>query len=102
MIFIQLSSFERSAKGLFSEEDILELEITLIENPQAGDVIPGGFGLRKLRRPLQGRGKRGGARVIYYHISAAGKIILISAYAKNEKSDLTKEQLKQLTKLCHE
>ena len=64
--FRRLQTFERSSSGLFTEADLLELEIALLLNPEAGAVIPGARGLRKLRRPLAGRGKSGGARVIYY------------------------------------
>jgi hypothetical protein len=69
----------------------------LAVNPAAGDLISGGRGLRKLRRPLRGQGKRGGARVIYYHVTAQGRILLIAAFAKNVQSDLSHDQLEQLS-----
>jgi hypothetical protein len=65
MIFIELPIFIRCTAELFSDEDIRAMQNTLLENPNAGDLIQGGRGLRKLRVPLSGRGKRGGARVIY-------------------------------------
>jgi len=68
----------------------------LLENPSAGDLIPGGRGLRKLRVPLPGRGKRGGARVIYYHWVSKEQCYLVYAYAKNVAANLTKEQLHRL------
>ena len=61
--------------------------------------MPGGRGLRKLRRPAKGRGKRGGARVIYYHVNAQHLILLIVAYAKNEQEDLDRRQLQILAQL---
>jgi hypothetical protein len=94
--FVRFSTFEKSASGLLSEADILELELQLAAQPEAGDVIPGSRGLRKLRRPAQGRGKRGGARVIYYHVPSQDQILLIFAYAKNRQSDLTRRQLQLL------
>jgi hypothetical protein len=97
--FVRLPTFERTAAGLFSELDVLELELALLANPAAGDLIPAGHGLRKLRRPLAGRGKRSGARVIYYHISTEGRIYLVFAYAKNAQKDLTRVQLKRLAQL---
>ena len=61
--------------------------------------IAGGSGLRKLRWSVQGRGKRGGARVIYYRHVPGDRIYLIYAYVKNEQSDLTREQIKLLSQL---
>jgi len=102
MEFIRLFSFEKSADGLFTESDLLELEIALITRPNAGDLIPGGKGLRKLRFAAKGHGKRGGARVIYYHIDGDGLIYLVFAYPKNEQENLTHKQLSQLIKLIYE
>jgi hypothetical protein len=97
--FVRFPAFEKSAKGLVSEADILELEMHLAVHPHAGDLIPGGRGLRKLRRPAKGRGKRGGARVIYYHVNTQHLILLIVAYAKNEQEDLDRRQLQILAQL---
>jgi hypothetical protein len=96
MVFVELPIFVRCASDLFSDEDIAELQGTLLENPDVGGLIPGGRGLRKLRMPLTGRGKRGGARVIYYHWVSKEQCYLVYAYAKNMASDLTKEQLRRL------
>ena len=98
MEFTHLAIFERSAHGLLTGLDVLELELALMLDPAAGQVIPGGRGLRKVRRPLAGRGKRGGARVIYYHLASNHTIYLVFAYAKNQQADLTKNQLQQLVK----
>lgn len=99
MEFGHLHTFEKTAAGLLSETDVLELEVQLIAQPDAGDMIPGGRGLRKLRRPAKGRGKRGGARIIYYHVIADSVVLLILAYAKNEQEDLTRDQLRTLATL---
>lgn len=96
MVFIELPIFVRCAEDLFSDDDLAEMQNTLLENPAAGDVIPGGRGLRKLRVPLPGRGKRGGARVIYYHWVSKEQCYLVYAYAKNVATDLTQEQLRRL------
>lgn len=98
MEFKRLMTFERSAAGLLSETDVMELELALVFAPESGDLIPGGKGLRKIRRAMTGRGKSGGARVIYYYISKAATIYLVFAYAKNRQSDLTKNQLAALAK----
>ena len=63
--FARFPTFEKTATGLLSEADIFELEMLLTVRPEAGDLIPGGRGLRKLRSPAKGHGKRGSARVIY-------------------------------------
>ena len=99
MVFVELPIFVRCAQDLFSDDDLRELQLTLLENPVAGDLIPGGRGLRKLRAPLQGRGKRGGARVIYYHWVSHDQCYLVYAYAKNVAADLTKDQLRRLAEL---
>ncbi len=96
MEFIHLATFTRSASGLMSEADVFELELALVREPVAGDMIPGGRGLRKLRRPLAGRGKSGGARVIYYYVASDEQIYFVFAYAKNRQADLTKTQLTEL------
>ncbi len=71
-------------------------------SPEAGDVIPGGCGLRKLRWSAQGRGKRGGARVIYYRHVPGECIYLIYAYVKSRQSDLTRDQIGILAHLMKE
>lgn len=96
MVFVELPIFVRCASALFSDDDIRELQLTLLKNPAAGDLIPGSRGLRKLRVPQPGRGKRGGARVIYYHWLDHERCYLVYAYAKNVVADLTKDQLRRL------
>ncbi len=99
MVFVELPIFVRCSQELFSDDDLRELQVTLLENPAAGDLIPGSRGLRKLRAPLPGRGKRGGARVIYYHWVSQDRCYLVYAYAKNVAADLTKDQLRRLADL---
>jgi hypothetical protein len=68
----------------------------LAEHPGDGKIIKGSGGIRKLRWAGSGRGKRGGLRVIYYWWTAKDRISMLIVYAKNERDDLTAEQLKQL------
>ncbi len=82
-----------------ADEEYAELQMALVANPQAGNLIPGGGGLRKIRWKMKGRGKRGGARIIYYFAVKNDLILLLDIYAKNEKSDLTKDELKMLVKI---
>ena len=71
-------------------------------NPLAGDIIPGGGGLRKVRWARQGKGKRGGVRVVYYIHDASIPLFLITVYAKGRKDDLTPDELKAMRKLAAE
>jgi hypothetical protein len=81
------------------DEQYLELQLALVENPKLGDLVPGSGGLRKVRWKQPGQGKRGGVRVIYYWAVSADQIRMLYVYAKNRQVDLTKEQLKQLRKI---
>jgi RelE toxin of RelEB toxin-antitoxin system len=98
-IFVELSPFIAFRNEYWSDEDLRSLQNFLLDSPDAGDVIPGGSGLRKLRWSAQGHGKRGGARVIYYRHVPGDRIYLIYAYMKNVRSDLTREQIKVLAQL---
>jgi len=99
---VRLPSFERSAKDVLGSEEEAWLDNTLARRPELGAVIRGTGGVRKLRVALPGRGKRGGARVIYYYHGGADRVFLIYAYAKNRKDDLTgaeKSEMRKLTAL---
>ena len=66
----------------------------IAQNLLSGDVIPGLQGIRKIRFAFGGRGKRGGGRAIYFLRVSEELVIMLNAYAKNEKSDLTNDQKK--------
>lgn len=87
--FIELKSFTLTATGVLSDEELHAVEDELLENPDVGVLIAGTGGVRKIRAPMVGRGKRGGARVIYYYDRRRAVIHLILAYAKNQSSTLT-------------
>lgn len=102
MVFIELPIFIRCAERLFTEEDLYSLQATLLLNPCVGDLITQGAGLRKLRVPLAGRGKRAGARVIYYFWRTQVRCYMVYAYAKNETENVTQSQLRALGDLMKE
>jgi mRNA-degrading endonuclease RelE of RelBE toxin-antitoxin system len=93
MKFIETAIFTKYAPGLLTSEDFRELQSFLIIRPDAGPVIVGSGGLRKLRWAGSGRGKRGGTRVIYYWVTAQERLYI---YSKNVQDDLTEKQLKTL------
>ncbi len=99
MIFVELTPFIAFRTEQWGDEDLRGLQDFLLTTPDAGDVIPGGSGLRKLRWAVRGHGKRGGARVIYYRQVPKEHIYLIYAYLKSEQSDLTPKQIKTLAQL---
>ena len=94
--FRESPTFQQEAQRLLGEERLHALQIYLSENPDAGVRPPGGRGLRKIRWTGEGRGKRGGTRVIYYYFVSDAVIELVFVYAKNEMSDMTRKQMKQL------
>ncbi len=87
------------AEKLLSEGERVAIIDLLAVTPDVGDLIPGTGGLRKVRIPLGGRGKRGGGRVIYYFHSARIPVYLLLAYAKNERDDFSSEQRAVLKRL---
>ena len=99
MVIIETTVFTRLITRLMDDDHYRELQEVLIGNPDAGDVIPGSGGLRKLRWRLAGQGKRGGVRVIYYRVMAAGHIYMLYVYAKSEEEDLSRDQLRALRQI---
>ena len=89
---VETSVFLRSALTVMDDLERQELVDFLAYNPDAGDLVPGTGGLRKLRWGIEGRGKRGGARVIYYFHDLTIPLFAIAAYAKNQKSDLSQAE----------
>jgi mRNA-degrading endonuclease RelE of RelBE toxin-antitoxin system len=78
--------------------DYGQMQAFLTQRPEAGKLIKGTGGMRKLRWAGSGRGKRGGLRVIYYWWVARDRISLLMVYPKKEQDDLTADQVKQLKK----
>jgi len=101
MEFVETTIFTREIRRLLSDDDYRKLQIALVLRPDAGDLIHGSGGLRKLRWRMPGHGKRGGLRVIYYWV-VPDRIFMLLAYQKSEQEDLTPSQLRTLRKLVKE
>ena len=102
MIFIESPVFTADVKELLSDEEYSALQRHLTSRPDAGRVITGTGGLRKVRWGESGRGKRGGVRVIYYHVLAESQIRMILIYRKGIKDDLTVKEKQVLRKINEE
>lgn len=94
--FIELETFARAREALLDDGEFSRLQLHLLAQPEAGDVIPGSDGCRKLRWALKGRGKRGGARVIYFLRLRSGEIVLVTMYAKNVRDNIDPALLREL------
>ena len=96
--FIEHPTFTKQIESLFSDEEYRRLQLDLAAKPESGDVIPCLAGLRKLRWGAKGKGKRGGARIIYLLIPEPGLVFLFYAYTKGDITDMSSEQKKRLAK----
>lgn len=95
-VFIETKLFTRLFDEIFSDDDLAELQDFLRANPEAGDIVPGSGGVRKMRWAMPGRGKRGGLRIIYYLRSKQGQIWLLTLYRKSETDNIPGRVLKQI------
>ncbi|MFN7291114.1 MAG: hypothetical protein ACK5YR_09285 [Pirellula sp.] len=86
--------------GLNEDSDLPMFEFALTANPESGDVISGTGGLRKIRWRTRGRGKRGGARVLYLYVPEIFIVLVVMAYSKTDSDDLSEDAKKQLTTHC--
>lgn len=95
--FKEVPSFTKKWESLgLTDDDLRRLENILLKDPKTGDVIKGTGGIRKIRIPMKGNGKRGGGRVIYVDIEIKECIYLLNVYAKNEQIDLKESQKAEL------
>ena len=103
MQIVRTGLYLRQMKRLgASSTDMGRLEAEIAVNPQAGDVIPGLMGLRKIRFALGNKGKRGGGRAVYFLMVSDDVSVMIFAYAKSAQEDLTTEQRKAALALLKE
>jgi len=102
MVFIEAGLFTRLRGQYLGDEDYRGLQNHLMARPDAGAVIRGGGGVRKVRWAAGGKGKSGGLRVIYYWLTADDQIVFLTLYRKNEKENLSAAELTQIVKLIKE
>lgn len=102
MIFVETSIFTRQVQRLLTDDEYRELQKALVNRPDAGALIMGGGGLRKIRWAKQGSGKRGGLRVIYYWAVSPEQILMLFIYPKGERDDLTPTQIRALKQIVEE
>ena len=98
--FVELPLFRSKWDDLgLDDSDLRRLQIELLEDPKVGDVMRGTGGVRKMRFSFEHKGKSGGVRVIYVDFEVYEKIYLLTAYTKNEKDNLTKDERNEIKKL---
>ena len=102
--FIEFAEFTEWVKVYLPDDVLTAMQRELLADPEKGDVMPGCGGLRKLRiaDPRRGKGKRGGARVIYLHVAETQAIYLMDVYGKDEQEDLTVDQKRILKRLAED
>ena len=94
--FVETKLFTQLVTDYFSDDEYAALQNAIIANPEAGAVIQGSGGVRKLRWGTSGRGKRGGVRVIYYLRLRQGLVWMLTMYAKNETDSISGSVLKKI------
>jgi hypothetical protein len=102
MVFIETSVFTRQVRLLLDDEEYRALQNTLLLDPEHGVLIQGGGGLRKMRYAVQGRGKSGGVRAIYYWLVEHDQIFMLLMYPKSAKDDLNARETAILKNLVKE
>lgn len=99
VIFIETTRFTHAVTSRLADAEYAELQLDLVDRPDRGSIIEGSGGIRKLRLGVAGRGKSGGVRVIYYWQVARDTILMLEIYRKNEKADLSKDEVKRLRRI---
>jgi hypothetical protein len=96
VVIVETPIFTRLIKQLMSDDEYKDLQEALVNRPDMGDLIKGSGGLRKVRWSLEGTGKSGGVRAIYYSVVDDDNIRMLYVYPKSKQDNLTKAQLSRL------
>lgn len=102
VVFIETTHFTNWAGKYLPDEEYTELQHYLMQHPEAGQIIRGSGGIRKLRWSRQGMGKSGGVRIIYYWAKPRHQIYMLTIYSKSEKENIDAETLKRIAKHLEE
>jgi hypothetical protein len=102
MIFIETPTFTWMVTALLTDEEYRALQTTLADDPERGALIRGGGGIRKIRCTMEGTGKSGGIRIIYYWLRDDQQILMLVAYPKSQKDTLTAKEIAILRALVKE
>lgn len=94
--FVETTVFTRECKSLLTDDEYKEFQTHLLLDPEAGSIIVGTGGCRKVRWARQGTGKSSGIRAIYYYYNPAGRLYMLLVYPKSEKDSLTAAEKNQL------
>jgi mRNA-degrading endonuclease RelE of RelBE toxin-antitoxin system len=92
---IETPTFQKQAADVWNETERMEFISYIASNPDVGDVIPGADGARKVRWTVAGKGKRGGARVIYFNLTDDEVVLLVAVYTKADKANILPKEIKQ-------
>ena len=92
---IETPTFQKQAEKIWADDERLDFISWIAQNPLAGDVIPGADGARKVRWAASGRGKRGGARVIYFNYTEEGVVELFAVYVKADRENMPASDIKR-------
>ena len=97
---VETRAFVAAAKEAMTEAERLDAVTMIANNPECGELIPGGGGIRKVRFAIGSKGKSGGVRIIYYFHNQTVPIFLLTVFAKNQRSDLSRAELNQLAEMA--
>lgn len=98
LVFVETKLFTQLVKEYLSDDEYRELQQHLMEDPEIGNIIRGGGGVRKVRWSRKGMGKSGGIRTIYYWAKARDEIYMLTMYSKSEKENIDAKTLAQIAK----
>ena len=101
MIFLETKVFTTRIEEAMNDDEYARLQCHLSQHPDAGAMIPGCGGVRKIRWTASGRGKRGGSRLIYYW-DFGDRMLMLYVYKKNERENMTEEQKKAIRQVAEE